>query len=98
MGSHSIPVCQACVRISLIGYIGLVPIILDGNRVRDQIKLECRPRVERLIAEAGRPPGLAVVLVGNNPASEVYVRSKTKTAADLGMLSETLTPPASPHT
>ena len=72
-----------------------MPIILDGNRVRDQIKLECRPRVERLIAEAGRPPGLAVVLVGNNPASEVYVRSKTKTAADLGMLGETLTPPAS---
>lgn len=72
-----------------------MPTILDGNRVRDQIKLECRPRVERLVAEAGRPPGLAVVLVGNNPASEVYVRSKTKTAADLGMLSETLTPSAS---
>jgi methylenetetrahydrofolate dehydrogenase (NADP+) / methenyltetrahydrofolate cyclohydrolase len=35
------------------------------------------------------------VLVGNNPASEVYVRSKTKTAAELGMHSETLTPPAS---
>lgn len=72
-----------------------MPTILDGNRVRDQIKLECRPRVERLVAEAGRPPGFAVVLVGNNPASEVYVRSKTKTAADLGMLSETLTPSAS---
>jgi methylenetetrahydrofolate dehydrogenase (NADP+)/methenyltetrahydrofolate cyclohydrolase len=73
----------------------LVPIILDGNRIRDQIKAECRPRVERLIAHAGRPPGLAVVLVGHNPASEVYVRSKTKTAAELGMLGETLTPPAS---
>lgn len=72
-----------------------MPTILDGNRVRDQIKLECRPRVERLVAEAGRPPGFAVVLVGNNPASEVYVRSKTKTAADLGMLNETLTPSAS---
>jgi methylenetetrahydrofolate dehydrogenase (NADP+) / methenyltetrahydrofolate cyclohydrolase len=73
----------------------LVPIILDGNRVRDQIKAECRPRVEEVIARVGRPPGLAVVLVGNNPASEVYVRSKTKTAAELGMLGETLTPPAS---
>ena len=72
-----------------------MPIILDGNRVRDQIKVECRPRVERVIAQAGRPPGLAVVLVGNNPASEVYVRSKTKTAGELGMLGETLTPPAS---
>jgi methylenetetrahydrofolate dehydrogenase (NADP+)/methenyltetrahydrofolate cyclohydrolase len=66
--------------------------ILDGNRVRDQIKAECRPRVERVIDHAGRPPGLAVVLVGNNPASEVYVRSKTKTAAELGMRGETLTP------
>ena len=75
-----------------IGYIGLVPLILDGNHVRDQIKAECRPRVERIVAHAGRAPGLAVVLVGNNPASEVYVRSKTKTAAELGMHSETITP------
>ncbi len=42
-----------------------------------------------------RPPGLAVVLVGNNPASEIYVRGKTKTSADLGIYSETITPPAS---
>jgi methylenetetrahydrofolate dehydrogenase (NADP+)/methenyltetrahydrofolate cyclohydrolase len=73
----------------------LVPLILDGNRVRDQIKEECKPRVQQVMARAGRPPGLAVVLVGNNPASEVYVRSKTKTAAELGMLGETITPPAS---
>jgi methylenetetrahydrofolate dehydrogenase (NADP+) / methenyltetrahydrofolate cyclohydrolase len=68
--------------------------ILDGNRIRDQIKAECRPRVERVIEHTGRAPGLAVVLVGNNAASEVYVRSKTKTAAELGMLGETITPPA----
>lgn len=68
-----------------------MPLILDGNHVRDQIKAECRPRVERIVAHAGRAPGLAVVLVGNNPASEVYVRSKTKTAAELGMHSETIT-------
>jgi len=72
-----------------------VPLILDGNRVRDQIKAECRPRVERLVSRVGRPPGLAVVLVGNNAASEVYVRSKTKTAAELGMHGETITLPAS---
>ena len=69
--------------------------ILDGNRIRDQIKSECLPRVERLVARTGRPPGLAVVLVGDNPASEVYVRSKTKTAAELGMMGETITLPAS---
>ncbi len=69
-----------------------MPQILDGARVRDEIKAECRPRVQRLIT-AGRPPGLAVVLAGHNPASEIYVRSKTKTCAELGIYSETLTPP-----
>jgi methylenetetrahydrofolate dehydrogenase (NADP+)/methenyltetrahydrofolate cyclohydrolase len=75
-------------------YISLVPRILDGNHVRDQIKAECRPRVERLIKQAGRAPGLAVVLVGDNPASQVYVRNKTKTAEDVGIRSETITPEA----
>jgi methylenetetrahydrofolate dehydrogenase (NADP+)/methenyltetrahydrofolate cyclohydrolase len=65
--------------------------ILDGNKIRDEIKSELRPRVQRLT----RPPGLAVVLVGNNPASEIYVRGKTKTSAELGIYSETITPPAS---
>ena len=71
-----------------------MPQILDGNRIRDQIKAECHPRVERLLTRAGRPPGLAVVLVGDNPASQVYVRGKTKTAAELGIYNETITPPA----
>ncbi len=69
-------------------------LILDGLKVRDQIKAECGPRVERLAAHAGRPPGLAVVLVGSNPASQVYVRSKTKTASELGIYAETITPAA----
>ncbi|HWB82701.1 MAG TPA: bifunctional methylenetetrahydrofolate dehydrogenase/methenyltetrahydrofolate cyclohydrolase FolD [Bryobacteraceae bacterium] len=66
--------------------------ILDGNRVRDDIKNELKPRVAALAA-AGRTPGLAVVLVGHNPASEIYVRSKVKTCQELGIFSETLTPP-----
>ena len=66
--------------------------LLDGNAVRDQIKAECRPRVERLLAHAGRPPGLAVVLVGHNPASQVYVRNKTKTAGELGIYNESISP------
>src|SRR5690348_14671173 len=66
--------------------------ILDGARIRDEIKNECRPRVERLIARQ-RPPGLVVVLVGHNPASEIYVRNKVKTSQELGIHSETLTPP-----
>src|SRR6266545_4245507 len=65
--------------------------ILDGVRVRDAILDECRPRVAAL----PRPPGLAVVLVGHDPASEIYVRNKVKACADLGIHSETLTPPDS---
>jgi len=72
--------------------------ILDGNQIRDQIKAECRPRVERLVQTKGRPPGLAVILVGENPASQVYVRSKTRTGDELGIYNETLTPPASSTT
>lgn len=68
--------------------------IIDGNRVRDEIKEELKPRIARLAARK-RVPGLAVVLVGNNPASEVYVRSKVKICQELGMCSEKLTPPDS---
>ena len=71
-----------------------MPQILDGNRVRDEIKAELKPRIAALAAH-GRPPGLVVVLVGNNPASEIYVRNKVKTCDDLGIHSETLRPPES---
>lgn len=63
--------------------------LIDGNRVRDQIKSELAPR----IAALPRRPGLAVVLVGNNPASEIYVRNKIKACHDLGIYSESITPP-----
>jgi len=71
-----------------------MPQILDGNRVRDAIKTELAPRIAALTA-LGRPPGLAVVLAGHNPASEIYVRNKVKTSQELGIHSETLTPPVS---
>lgn len=67
--------------------------ILDGLRIRDQILSELKPRVAAL-AEKGRPPGLAVVLVGNDPASEIYVRHKVKACESLGIYSEKITPPA----
>lgn len=67
--------------------------VLDGKRVRDAILAESRPRVERLAA-LGRPPGLVVVLVGNDPGSEIYVRNKVKACQELGIYSEKLTPPA----
>jgi methylenetetrahydrofolate dehydrogenase (NADP+) / methenyltetrahydrofolate cyclohydrolase len=70
-----------------------MPRVLDGNRVRDDIKNELKPRIAALL-DAGRPPGLAVVLVGNQPASAIYVRNKIKSCQDLGIRSETITPPA----
>jgi methylenetetrahydrofolate dehydrogenase (NADP+) / methenyltetrahydrofolate cyclohydrolase len=69
-----------------------MPRILDGNRVRDDIKNELKPRIDALSAK-GRRPGLAVVLVGHNPASEIYVRNKIKTCHELGIYSESITPP-----
>jgi len=74
-----------------------MPEILDGNRVRDEIKSELRPRIASLTAQK-RAPGLAVVLVGNNPASEIYVRNKIKTCEELGICSQTLRPPQSAST
>lgn len=67
-------------------------LILDGIKIRDQILKECEPRVAAL--EAARClPGLAVILAGENPASEIYVRNKVKACQALGIYSEKLTPP-----
>ena len=64
--------------------------ILDGAIVRDSILNNLKPRIQKLT----RPPGLAVVLVGDDPASEIYVRNKIKACATLGIHSEKITPPA----
>ncbi|HXA63497.1 MAG TPA: bifunctional methylenetetrahydrofolate dehydrogenase/methenyltetrahydrofolate cyclohydrolase FolD [Bryobacteraceae bacterium] len=66
--------------------------ILDGKWVREQILAELRPRIEKLTA-SHRKPGLAVILVGHDPASEIYVRNKIKTCGELGIYSEKITPP-----
>src|SRR5579871_5894005 len=66
--------------------------ILDGKWVRDQILAELQPRIQSL-KQIHRPPGLAVILVGHDPASEIYVRNKIKTCGDLGIYSEKITPP-----
>jgi methylenetetrahydrofolate dehydrogenase (NADP+) / methenyltetrahydrofolate cyclohydrolase len=68
------------------------PLILDGKWVRDQIFAELKPRVEKLTA-LERPPGLAVILVGGDPGSEIYVRHKIKTCGELGIYSEKITRP-----
>ena len=65
-----------------------MPQILDGTVVRNDILERLKPRIAKL----KRKPGLAVVLVGHNPASEVYVRSKIKTCGEIGIFSDKLTP------
>lgn len=68
------------------------PIKLDGNAIAAAIKAEVAAEVE-VLKRDGITPGLAVVLVGADPASQIYVRSKVKTCGDLGIFSEMLTPP-----
>ena len=65
--------------------------ILDGKAVAAGITAALEPRVRSL----SRPPGLTVVLVGDDPASAVYVRNKTRTAERLGMAHDQITLPAS---
>ena len=62
--------------------------MLDGARVAEEIKREVAAEVEELSRETGVKPCLAVVRVGDDPASEVYVRSKIKVCDELGIISE----------
>ena len=66
--------------------------ILDGNKIASEIRAEVASDVKAMTA-AGLRPGLAVVLVGHNPASELYVRGKVKSSAEVGIYSEQHTPP-----
>ena len=63
--------------------------LLDGVAVRNDILARLKPRIAKL----KRKPGLAVVLVGHDPASEVYVRNKVKACAELEFYSDKITPP-----
>ena len=71
--------------------------ILDGTKIAQDIRGEVAADV-KLMAAAGVRPGLAVVLVGHNPASEIYVRGKVKACEEVGLYSEQLTPPESATT
>ncbi len=74
-----------------------MPVILDGVAIAAEIKREVGTSAAEMIARGVRP-GLAVILVGSVAASEIYVRSKVKTCAELGLYSEMLTPPESVST
>ncbi len=61
--------------------------IIDGKAIAGMVNEETRCRVRKL-AEKGRTPGLAVVLIGDDPASQVYVNSKVRKCAELGIYSD----------
>jgi methylenetetrahydrofolate dehydrogenase (NADP+)/methenyltetrahydrofolate cyclohydrolase len=69
-------------------------LILDGTRIAQDIRAEVAAEVRTMSADGVRP-GLAVVLVRHNPASEIYVRGKVKACEEVGVYSEQLTPPDS---
>jgi len=71
--------------------------ILDGNKIASEIRAEVSAEAQSLSA-AGLHPGLAVVLVGHNPASEIYVRGKVKSSEEVGIYSEKHTPSESATT
>jgi len=69
----------------------MAAIVLDGNRIAREIRAEVASAVKTMTG-AGMRPGLAVILVGHNPASEVYVRGKVKSSEEVGIYSEQHTP------
>jgi len=73
---------------------GMTARVLDGTKIRDEIFAELKGEIARLAAEGIRP-GLAAVLVGENPASQLYVKSKIAACEQLGLASWMHTPPAS---
>jgi len=59
--------------------------LLNGQDIAAQIRSEALPEIQAFTSRSGRPPGLGILLVGNNPASEVYVRNKVKAGSETGL-------------
>jgi methylenetetrahydrofolate dehydrogenase (NADP+) / methenyltetrahydrofolate cyclohydrolase len=72
--------------------------IIDGKHVAASIRQECRQRLQQLRERHGVVPGLTVILVGNNPASTVYVANKVKACAEVGIRSQKKELPATVDT
>lgn len=70
-------------------------LLLDGKTISEQIKSELKAKVADYKRRVGKVPGLSVIIVGDNPASKVYVRNKAKACAEIGMRSDVIELPAS---
>ena len=68
--------------------------IISGKIVSEKLRLELKDSISKFILESGHTPGLAVVLVGDNPASQVYVRNKHKACLEVGINSYEINLPA----
>jgi methylenetetrahydrofolate dehydrogenase (NADP+) / methenyltetrahydrofolate cyclohydrolase len=69
--------------------------LIDGKQIADDIRKETKRETEALLSSSGIVPGLGFLLIGENPASQVYVRSKGKACAEMGFHSVTITLPSS---
>ena len=67
--------------------------VIDGKRIGDEVRTELKPRISKLAGE-GVAPGLAAVLVGENPASQLYVKMKGKASEEMGMAHWTIELPS----
>ena len=63
---------------------GMTARVLDGQKLATTMQEEIKPEVAEFVRRNGRPPGLGIVLVGSDPASQVYVRNKVKAGGDVG--------------
>ena len=68
--------------------------IIDGKAVAKKLRAEYKARIAKLVATHGLTPGLAVILVGHNPASQLYVSNKVRACEDVGIRSERIEMPA----
>lgn len=68
--------------------------IIEGKTIAQQVRSEVAARVQQRLAEGKRAPGLAVVLVGENPASQIYVASKRRSCEEVGFISRSYDLPA----
>ncbi len=68
--------------------------IIDGKAISAEIRVELREKCEKLKTERGITPGLAVIIVGDDPASQIYVRNKARACEELGFYSEVIRLPA----
>lgn len=67
--------------------------IIDGKAVSAEVRAEIKVETEKFISESGITPGLAVIIVGNNPASQVYVRNKKRACGEVGFFSTVIEMP-----